>query len=276
MKRSANSSVSDDEGEKRPCISLDISGTCSKLGEMGLSGSSGDCSNLRNSSNTDSSVNLSFILEETRENGLSEVLIEDANNLLREIEEDIPELMSGTESDVDGIGDFAAEDPSSDSGNSEFRWGFTNVNRVLAEGGLRNVSGKLVPVTLGNSSLSDTDDKIGRIVFQMRSITQSSSSDSGNEVQISSNSSDESPRVLRHDPESSVAIRLEGGQVSRMHCNFYVDDNGVHQQVSSEFVEFGQYPEQEAEEYLTCDEWSSDSESNSRNTDATRLVRKML
>ena len=43
----------------------------------------------------------------------------------------------------------------------------------------------------------------------------------------------------------------------------------MHQQVSSEFIEFGQSPEQEAEEYLTCDEWSSDSESNSLNTDAT-------
>ena len=62
-KRQAETNQEEDNYEKKMCLSLDLSGTCGRLGEIEIRSSSSDCSNLRCSSDTDSIVDVS--LQET-------------------------------------------------------------------------------------------------------------------------------------------------------------------------------------------------------------------
>ena len=88
---------------------------------------------MRDSSDTDSSIDVSRLLYETRDNGVVDILLERANELVREVEAELPDLTTGSESSYEVNGEIFHE--SSDSGNSEVRWGFANMNTVNREGG---------------------------------------------------------------------------------------------------------------------------------------------
>ena len=96
-----------------------------------------------------------------RGNGLYDVILYKANALLRNIEEELPVLTSGSETSE--IQD--AIDPENfDSGNSEIRWDFSNLASLRRDGGFRDVGGSVVPVTLGNSSRSCTSEEVDRVL----------------------------------------------------------------------------------------------------------------
>ena len=105
--------------EKRLCISLDVSGSCDKFGVLDLESSSCESSKLRGSSDSESSIDISYLLESTRSNGLSELLVESARNLLQEIGEELPLLSSEPESEQADYENVLNEVSESDSGNSE-------------------------------------------------------------------------------------------------------------------------------------------------------------
>ena len=187
VKRNAESSAEETE-KKKLCVSLDVSGTCNILSRIVLrSSDSSDVSVLRHDSDSDSSIDVSQLLRETRDNGLSGILVQNANELLMNIEEELPALTpaSETESYQSEYQDFSSE--SEDSGNSEVKWGFTNIAKVEREGGLRNVEGTIVPVSLGHSSLSDTSEEVERILGQLERMSQTySDSGDGDCIQVSS------------------------------------------------------------------------------------------
>ena len=102
--------------EKKLCYSFDLSGTCSRLEEIGILSDSSDYSFERADSDSSSELDISLLLERTRDDGEVDRMVQEARALASEALEDIPELSSSTES--------WQEDEPSDSGNSEVQWGW--------------------------------------------------------------------------------------------------------------------------------------------------------
>ena len=156
---------SDDERSdaeiKKLCVSLDLSGTCSRLGDIDLASSDGNISDLREEkdSSSVSSLDVSRLLEETGDLREVERLVRGAEELLMEIREEYPSLTTSSES----------YESDTDSGNSEVLWGSTE----LLHGQLLNLRSEQVPVTYGNSSLDDSDEEIRRVRRQLHLLTDS-------------------------------------------------------------------------------------------------------
>ena len=82
-------------------------------------------------------------------------MMDEVKDLIREVMVDIPELTSSSE-----------DDTHSDSGNSETHWGWNEHNIEVGEMA-RGPRGKLVPVTHGNSSVSDTSEECNSVLAQL-------------------------------------------------------------------------------------------------------------
>ena len=187
---------------KRMCMSLDLSGTCSKMEGLGLGldTSSSYCSVLRTSSESGSSLNVSRLLEETDDRGEVERLIREAGELLVEIREEFPEIVSSSES--------SALD--SDSGTSEVQWGGVETAPVLGP------NGRLVPVTVGESSSNESAYESNYVRRQL--CLQTDSSDNWSDPPVETTSSGASL-----SSESAEDYREEGW------IDWYLDDIRVHQ-----------------------------------------------
>ena len=92
---------------------------------------------------------------------------DEAQDLLRRIGEEIP-LLTSSSGESDSLQSWFDGEESTDSGNSEIRWGFNNVVNMMKEGGARYVAGNIVPVSIGNSSISDNDEETKRILAHLR------------------------------------------------------------------------------------------------------------
>ena len=247
--------------EKRLCISLDVSGTCDRFGVLDLESSSCESSKLRGSSDSDSSIDVSYLLESTRSNGLSEVLIENARNLLQEIEE-LPLLSSETESEQNEyVLDEASE---SDSGNSEIRWGYTNVVRVMEEGGVRNVAGEIVPATLGHSSISDSDEDAERILALMRNFEEPADGEtfSNSDFRISTPESEGRPYDSDIDQMGEI-IEVYWDDAVMVQERPGLMDNAI---IENEMSENGN-----SVGYESGDEWSSSRSEDSAKSDMSQV-----
>ena len=154
--------------EKKLCASLDMSGTCGRLRGMGLSSDSSDCQNLRNdsTSSSESEVDVSLLLENTRATSEPDRLMDEALNIIEPLREEVPGLVSTESSAVEDY---------SDSGNSECQWGGNGLSQVRGSYAM-GPSGEVVPVVVGNDSLSDSSAEVRRVVSQMRLLTESSDS----------------------------------------------------------------------------------------------------
>ena len=170
MKRSVSSDEEEsDEFERRKklCVSLNISNTCLRIRDIGLrSTSSEECESIpgeRESNDTDTDLDVSYLLDKTRDDGVVVAMINGARNLIREAMEGIPDLTSSSES---------VDNTHTDSGNSETHWGWNEFG--IEEGEMaRGPRGELVPVTHGNSSVSDTSEECHRVLSQMNSMPDS-------------------------------------------------------------------------------------------------------
>ena len=103
-------------------------------------------------------------------------MIDDAQSLLEEVNQQFQEL----ESDSDVSDESSDEVPElmststssesyySDSGNSEVMWGGFSRGRGGREGIMVSADGEIVPVSIGNSSLSDSDMEVQRLLNLMR------------------------------------------------------------------------------------------------------------
>ena len=174
---------------KKLCESLNLSGTCERLGDIALSSDHSNCSSLRGSDSSDLSVDVSGLLERTRDTGEVDRLLEGARELLIEVMEDIPNLTSSSDS---------IDEPSSDSGNSEVEWGGNIMN--LGRGDLvRGPNGEVAAVSLGNDSSSDVSAESKRIRAMLAVMTDSASYDSWS-------SSSRSVNELHSDSSASVEV----------------------------------------------------------------------
>ena len=102
-----------DTERKRLCVSLDLSGTCSRLDDIKLDSSGSNTSGLRDDEESSSSLDVSRLLEETGDLREADRCIREAEELLMEIREEYPSLTSSSES----------YESNTDSGNSEKQWG---------------------------------------------------------------------------------------------------------------------------------------------------------
>ena len=102
-----------DTERKRLCVSLDLSGTCSRLDDIKLDSSGSNTSGLRDDEESSSSLDVSRLLEETGDLREADRCIREAEELLMEIREEYPSLTSLSES----------YESNTDSGNSEEQWG---------------------------------------------------------------------------------------------------------------------------------------------------------
>ena len=145
--------------EKRMCCSLDLSGTCHRLQLIDIVSEGSSCSVERDGSGSESELDISRLLEETRDRGDVSVMLEDARALVDEVLQEIPDLTSSE----------GSWEEFSDSGNSEVEWGWSG--RDLVTGDLvAGAGGDEAPVTVGNSSLSDSEEEVLRIRRLMREL----------------------------------------------------------------------------------------------------------
>ena len=152
-----------EDDRKRVCRSLGLSGTCDRLGEINLDSSSDGIERLRVRSSSDTSIDISLLLDETEDHGEVDRMLEGANILLDEVAELIPDLeRSSSEAVTD-----------SDSGNSECNWGWIEQLQNVGELVVESRNGSIVPVTVGTSSVSDSEEEMLRIVSQVNNITES-------------------------------------------------------------------------------------------------------
>ena len=150
-------------------------------------------------SSSESSVDVSLLLEETRDQGEAERLVSLAQEELRAMAEVYPELASTTTEGSE----------TSDSGNSEISWGGWTRDGMGRDGLMLMDNGEFVPVTIGNSSLSDSEEEVLRVRRLLNLISMSE--DELNEG-----------RVTQED-ESSDSI----GEYNDLNVYRYVDDDYV-------------------------------------------------
>ena len=116
IKRSLSEEESDtDRMDKKLYCCLDLSGTCNRLGEIGIFSEESNCSIERANEDIDIDQEMSLLLERTRDRGDVDRLIEEAKVLAVEALEGVPDLPTSSESWDDS--------ELSDSGNSETQWG---------------------------------------------------------------------------------------------------------------------------------------------------------
>ena len=126
-------------------MSLDLSGTCLRLGEIDIDTTSSNISIEREESESSSELDVSLLLERTRGDGETDRMVYEARRLVEEVLEDIPNL-STSDSWSEGI--------SFDSGNSESQWGWDGEGLTTGDI-VVDAGGNEVPVSLGNDGDSD-------------------------------------------------------------------------------------------------------------------------
>ena len=116
VKRTAGDREESEDDEENNCLkklcrSLGLSGTCQQLESINIASESDEEEVVRANDSSDTSLDISLLLDETRDDGVAERLIREANELVVEIAEMIPNLAS------------TSEENEVDSGNSEDNWG---------------------------------------------------------------------------------------------------------------------------------------------------------